>query len=139
YFSMDKVGATMPTGMNVLSLEGSSSTLEIPLKIRYNVIQKKKSNIFSSAGITSYVLINEKNNYLTQLNGTKQNILSSYKKSSGYFAAAINLSLGYEYKTGKKSSIRVEPYAQIPLKGIGVGALPVMSAGVHVGFTLSPH
>ena len=68
YFSMNKVGATMPAGMNVLSLEGSTGMLEIPLKVKYNIATKYKSNIFSSAGITSYVLISEKNNYLTQLN-----------------------------------------------------------------------
>lgn len=135
YFSMDKVGASMPAGMDILYLEGSSNFLEIPINLRYNIAEKKNSRIFTSAGINSFIMTKENNKYLTQLDGVKETIESSYKNSAGYFAAAINLSAGYEFKAGRKNNIRIEPYAQIPLKGIGVGKLPVASMGLHAAFT----
>lgn len=135
YFNPGKTNTSMPAGMKVLSLEGSSAVIEIPLKVKYNVLHKNKASVFSSAGISSYIVTNEKNTYHAILNSTEQYITSSYKKGTGYFAAAVDLSLGYEKKIGKSTSIRIEPYLQIPLKGIGVGSMPVITTGLHIGIT----
>jgi hypothetical protein len=133
YFNPGKTNASMPASMKVLSLEGSSAVIEVPVKLKYDLLQKNKVSLFTSAGVSSYILTNEKNKYRALLNGTEQSITSSYKKGSRYFAAAVDLSVGYERKIGKFTSIRIEPYLQIPLKGIGVGAMPVMSSGLHFG------
>jgi hypothetical protein len=135
YFNPGKTNASMPASMKVLSLEGSSAVIEVPVKLKYDVLQINKVNLFTSAGVSSYLLTKEKNKYRALLNGTEQNITSTYKKGSRYFAAAVDLSVGYERKIGKFTSIRIEPYLQIPLKGIGVGAMPVMSSGLHLGIT----
>jgi hypothetical protein len=139
YFSMDKVGSSMPPQMKIVSLEGSSSLFEIPLKFTYSILKKKKTTFCSSAGISSYLLTKEKNIYLTLMNGTSENVVGLYNNSSGYFAAAIDFSVGYQYKLSNNKNIRIEPYLQIPLKGIGMGTLPVMSVGLHFGFTVFPH
>lgn len=140
YFSMEKISASMPPDMKVMSVDGSSTLFETPLKFKYNFYNKDKSTFFSSAGVSSYLLTREKNDYHTLMNGTSETVTGSYKNSSRYFAAAINFSLGYEHTIGNHNNkIRVVPYVQIPLKGIGMGALPVMSTGLRVGYTLSPH
>ncbi len=133
YFSMDKIGAAMPAGMEVMSLKGSSTFLQIPIKLKYDLLRKKNATIFSSAGISSYIITDEENDYLTLLNGTEQQMKGSYKNVTKYFAATFDVSAGYENKIGKFTSVRIEPYVQIPLKGVGVGSMPVMSAGLHVG------
>ena len=69
----------------------------------------------------------------------KQNITSTYKQANRYFAAAIDLSIGYEFNIQKNRSLRMEPYLQIPLKGIGVGIMPVTSTGLHIGYTFFKH
>jgi len=139
YFSMDKVGPSMPPEMKIISLKGSSTLFEIPVKFKYDILFKGRSAMFASAGVSSYLLTNEKNKYITSLNGTTENVTGSYKNSSRYFAAAIDFSLGYEYRLSNDNSMRIEPYLQVPLKGIGMGTLPVMSAGLQVGFTVFPH
>jgi predicted GNAT family acetyltransferase len=58
----------------------------------------------------------------------------SYKNNCRYIAVMANIGAEYNYKTGKHTLIRIEPYIQIPLKGIGIGSMPVMTAGLHVGF-----
>jgi hypothetical protein len=129
YFKMD-----MP-GMKVMNLEGSSSVFEIPLTFKYTLAQKNNAGIFSTAGISSFIMTNEKNDYRVLMNGAEQEMTASYKKGSRYFAAALDISAGYENKIGKFTNIRIEPYLQIPLRGIGVGTLPVMSTGLHFAIT----
>jgi hypothetical protein len=91
--------------------------------------------IFGSAGISSYIMIKEKNDYLVMVNGNQQQMTGNYRGTNRYVAAAINLSAGYEYKSGNRTRIRIEPYIQIPIKDIGVGYMPVTTAGLHAGIT----
>lgn len=139
YFDMSKVSASMPADMKLLSLEGSCAIFEIPVKIKYNLRSKGNTNFYSTAGISTYIITNEYNKYRAVTNGTEQNITGTYNNTSRYLAAALDLSLGYQSKIGSLGSIRIEPYVQIPLQGIGVGSLPVMTAGLHIGFTRLIH
>lgn len=133
YFNMDKIEASMPAGMEVMNLKGSSTFLRIPLMFKYNVLCKKNATVFSSAGISSYIITDEENDYLTLLNGAEQQMKGSYKKASKYFAATVDVSAGYENKIGKLTSVQIEPYIEIPLKGVGMGSMPVTSMGLQVG------
>lgn len=139
YFNMEKVANSMPAGMQVVSLNGSSRIIEFPVKVQYNFIRKSNTAIYGAAGVSSYLLTNEKNDYTTFLNSTTGNIKSVYKENAGYFAGAINLSAGYGHQLGARGYVRFEPYMEIPIKGIGVGKLPVASSGVHVLITIAPH
>ena len=139
HFSMAKIANTMPANMELISLNGTSNILEIPLTIKYDFNLKNKSNYFATLGMSSYLLTKESNDYLTLVNGVKQTLHSTYTNSSNYFNATINLSVGYEHKFFKKATFRIEPYIQIPLKQMGVGAMPISSAGVHFGIYFPLH
>lgn len=121
-------------GMDVVRLDGSSTIIEIPLKVKYDVPVQQKSSVFASAGVMSYLLTNEKNDYILLVNGAETSMTAIYPNASRYFASAIDISAGYERYFGRLTALRIEPYMQIPLRGIGVGTMQVMSAGVHVGF-----
>ena len=138
YFNMKNIAASMPVGMEVISLNSKSTVVEIPVKIKYNFLRKNKRNFFGTAGLSSYILTKESNNYLAIVNGSQQKLTGNYSNNGNYYNAAVNISAGYEYKT-KKATIRLEPYIQVPLKGIGVGSMPVLSTGVHVGIVLPFH
>ncbi len=135
YFSMDKISNSMPVGMEILSLEGNNYVLEIPVKLKYDFSYRTKSNFFLSAGITSYIKTHEKNDYLVLINGLQQNMISSYKNKSRSLAATFDISIGYEHKISKSNHIRIEPYLQIPLKGMGVGSMSMISTGFRIGLT----
>ena len=133
YFNMDKIGSSMPAGMEIVSLEGNNYVWELPVKMRYDFINRNKNNFFLSAGVTSYIMTYEKNNYLVKMNGTQQTMVSSYKNKSKSLAATFDIGAGYEYKIGKSIHLRIEPYLQIPLKGMGVGSMRMLSSGLRVG------
>ena len=135
YFNMEK----MPASMNVISLEGESSLIEVPVKLRYYLSQGKRTNIYSAAGFSSYVLTNEKNDYLLLVNGVQQKMTSNYKNSYGYISATVDLSIGLEREINRKFQIRVEPYLKIPVRGIGIGSMQVMSTGLQIGLTRKAH
>ena len=137
YFSLKEIGATMPAATKVMEVRGTSKVLEIPVHLRYDFFNKKDHRYFSSAGFSSYILTKESNQYRTSLNGIESMMYGTYKKNRSYFAASLDLAVGYEKNFGKKNNIRFQPYIQLPVKGIGVGNLHVMSTGVHIAITRS--
>ncbi len=135
YFNMRK----MPASMKVLSLSGSSHVFEIPVALKYEIVRKQSSGVFAIAGLSSYLLTKESNNYVVVVNGAQQNMKGLYKKVSAGFASSVHLGIGYEHNLGKAMSLRAEPYVQVPLKGLGVGTMQVMGAGVRMAVTLPVH
>ena len=139
YFDMTKAGAAMPVNMQLINLNGSSSVFEILAKVKYDFITAKKSNLFIGTGISSYLLTKESNDYFVTVNGVQQNLHARYENNKGYFLTTVDVSFGGEFKIGKQAALRVEPYWQIPLKGVGVGVMPVSGAGLHIGFIFPAH
>jgi hypothetical protein len=133
YFHMKKKPGA-PT-MEVISLEGSSNVIEIPLKVKYDIIDKKKGELFVTAGISTYILTKENNQYYALINGSPQNSNVIYTDKKTYLAGGLNLSAGYSIHLKKKTDIRIEPYMQMPFKGTGVGSMRVTTAGLNIGLT----
>ncbi len=134
-FSMDKVGSTMPSGMVINTIASNSSFVEIPLKIKFDFYKKGSTGLFASGGISSYIITKEQNIYQVTLNGNDEKISGIYEKNNFRLPAVANISVGYEKNISKRLDLRIEPYLKIPLKGMGVGSLPVTSAGLQIGIT----
>jgi hypothetical protein len=125
---------SMPSNMTIRSLNGTSTLIEIPISIKYN-LSKKENSFYGKAGISSYLMTKETNAYQAIVSGQQQEINSTYNNSKTYTAAGVLISAGYQHSLGKKSTIRVEPYIQIPLKGIGIGAVRVTTTGIQLVLT----
>ncbi len=136
YFDMSKAGSGMPAGMQVLSLEGSCAIFEIPLKLKYDFANNNHTSFFAATGISTYIITKEYNKYKALISGTQQNVTGIYNNTSNYFAATIHISGGYQRKIGKMVTLRIEPYLQIPIRGLGIGSLPILSTGIHLGITI---
>ncbi|MEO6253790.1 MAG: outer membrane beta-barrel protein [Ferruginibacter sp.] len=132
YFT-PKNGA-MPPDMKVTSLTGTSTFIEVPVSIKYD-FSKKKNGFYAKAGVSTYLMTKESNSYKSLISGQPQDINSTYKSTSYYPAAQLNIGGGYQQSLGKKINIRVEPYIQIPLRGMGIGSLPVTTTGVQLILT----
>jgi hypothetical protein len=59
----------------------------------------------------------------------------TYRNATTNLVSVAYLSMGVQQKIGNTISLRVEPYLKMPLKGLGIGSLPITSAGLNVGFT----
>lgn len=134
-FSMKKVESTMPSGMVINDLQSRSSVIEIPTRIKYDVAFRNYHSFFIAGGVSSYILMREMNMYQVTLNGANDKMLGIYKKNNYRAPAVANVSIGYENNITKNLRLRVEPFLKIPLQGMGVGSLPVTSAGLQLGIT----
>ncbi len=133
YFNMAKAGASMPADMKIISLDGSFSVFEVPIKLRYNLADNNTRHFYITSGISTYIITNEYNKYKAVINGVQQNVTGDYNNMSRYAAAVFNAGFGFDNSIGKNSRVRIEPYIQVPLQGIGVGSLHVTSIGLHLG------
>ncbi len=125
----------MPSGMIINNLKSNSSVIEIPLKVRYDFMSKNNSDLFVTGGVSSYIITKEKNIYNVTLNGNQEKLGEVYKKNNYGLPAVANVSIGYEHSVSKNLNVRIETFLKIPLQGMGVGSLPVTSAGLQIGIT----
>ncbi|HEX5151892.1 MAG TPA: hypothetical protein VFW07_10610 [Parafilimonas sp.] len=119
----------------ILTVDGYCRMFEIPLNIKYDFIEKKRHSFFATAGLSSYLMNKEYYNYDYIKDGLWHNGSRAYMHSDQNWFSILNLSAGYELRTGSKTRIRIEPYYKAPLNGVGTGSLPVSSIGVNAGIT----
>jgi hypothetical protein len=126
---------TMQSGYNLLNVDGTCNMWEIPVNVRYNFNASPKMRWFATAGFSTYLMSRENYTYQYEYNWTTGDSSWDIHKPSQYWFSIINLSAGFEQRIGKIGNLRLEPYVRIPLSGIGTGKLPILSAGVNIGFT----
>ena len=136
YFNTSKLPVQPPPQIN--NLEGYCNMFEIPLNLRYDFASVKNHGFFLKMGLSSYLM--KKEDYSFELYNGWNNITVGpylYYNTSNTIFSVIQISGGYETAIGKKTKIQIEPYLKIPLQGIGIGDLPISSAGIYFGITHS--
>ena len=119
----------------ITSIDGYCHMFEIPLNLRYNFGEKKNHAWFASAGFSSYLMHKEYYNFNYIRNDTAHAGAYPYYNASKNWFSILNLSAGYELKTGSKTSLRIEPYYKIPINGVGMGSISLSSVGINAGIT----
>jgi hypothetical protein len=130
YFKTDKIN--LPSYSNIIEVEGYCDMFEIPVNARFYAVQKKRSAFVVSAGVSSYLMQKEDYTYAYERYNTVYNSTKYYKRASRDWFSIANISLAYEQQVGR-GRLRIEPYIKQPLRGVGVGSLPLSSAGVLAG------
>lgn len=133
HFNKEKLG--IPQHARVIDVDGYCNMFEIPVNIKFNWAQKSNYNLFATAGVSSYLMKREEYDYSYDYYGTQYKYYKRYNNASRNWTSILNLSIGFEKKMGNAGSLRIEPYMKLPLRGVGVGDLPIGSKGVFVGFT----
>jgi len=133
YFDKSKI--PFFNNAEITSVDGYCHMFEIPLNARYNFLEKKNHAWFASAGFSSYLMHKEYYNYDYVVNDTTHQGGYPYYNASRNWFSILNLSAGYELKTGSKTNFRIEPYYKIPITGVGVGSMPLSSAGINISIS----
>jgi hypothetical protein len=136
YFDESKINY-MPANSWITEVAGNCSMFEIPLAVKFNIVRNKKSDWFTTAGVSSYIMKNEDYSYVyyyatPAIYATHKR---SYKNSSVDLFSVLTFSAGYTHHIGKLTDIRFEPYVKLPVSGMGFGNLPLISGGFHAGIT----
>jgi hypothetical protein len=135
YFNTSKI--YLPPNSEVASVDGSCHMWEIPLNVRYDFKSTSRVTWFATAGLSSYLMKKEaySYDYYYPMSGQSYPYSTSYDNGSRHFFSNLQFSAGYTHKLGKVGDIRIEPYIKVPLRGVGIGSMPLQSAGIHVGIT----
>ncbi len=124
---------------SINNLDGTCTMWEIPINVRYNFNTEGNFRWFATAGISTYLMTNEKYTALYQSSNYGRTVTwpeqVQWKGGDNYLFSIFNFSGGFEQRIGKVGNLRIEPYWRIPLSGLGHGNLSILSTGLNIGFT----
>lgn len=115
-------------------VDGFCNMWEVPLFARYQFNTGSKRSFFLGAGISSYIMTRENYNYSYYFNGQPVTRNNNYPNGNTYLFSILRLSGGWSKSIGRGSSILVDPYAALPLAGVGFGSIRLSSFGLNFSF-----
>jgi hypothetical protein len=120
------------------SIEAECKVLDIPFDIRYKVLEGEKNVLAIQAGLSSYIMLDEKYTYHYTYSQNPYRKTTEFSNENTHWFRVQNLSLSYSRKLSPDISVGVEPFVKIPLSGIGAGNVKLTSAGVFLtaGYTI---
>src|SRR6218665_681591 len=116
---------------NLQKIDANCLVYEIPLNIVYTFPSKKKHQWFVSTGLSSYLMKKETYEYYYKDSwGMPMYRERTIQNENGHFFSILQLSGGYQYKFSDRLSLMAEPYAKLPLGGVGFGKVKLNNTGV---------
>lgn len=123
---------TAQPGINLEKVDGYCRMWDVPLLARYTFNPSSKTSFFASAGLSSYFMKKQQYDYTYDTSGWIYTSSWSDTKSNNHYFSILDLSAGFERQMGKHMNWQVEPYARIPLGGVGFGAIMLSSFGINL-------
>lgn len=119
------------------NVDGSCHMYEVSVLGKYNFKFTKNHNWFVTGGLTSFIMKKEfyMADYYTPATNSHQTYPYTYLNSSKDWFSIAQFSFGYSLSLNHGLAFRVEPYVQVPLKGVGTAKLPLTSVGLRLGIT----
>ena len=126
---------TWVSNFKMETVTGSCDMWDIPLIGTYHFKYNGKGNYFASLGTSSYFMKKENYSYLYYVNNQTYNRSASYPSTDQHLFALLHISGGIEKTMGKHLTGIIEPYAKIPMSGVGFGSIELSSFGVNFSLT----
>ena len=115
-------------------IDANCNVLDIPLNINYTFMDRPAYTLSATAGISSYFMLEEKYVYKYQNAYDQTRELSNQHQ---HYFSVLNLAFTYQFPLGRHTSLGIQPYAKVPLKGLGFGEVKLYSTGVTVQMNLN--
>lgn len=113
------------------TVDGYCKMWDIPIIATYHFTGNKNGNSFISIGTSSYFMKHEDYNYVYDYNNQYYTRSSSINSSDQHLFALLHISAGIERPISKSITSIIEPYAKIPLAGVGYGSIQMSSFGLN--------
>ena len=114
------------------TIDATCDIVDLSINARYYWINKRRSRLFLSAGVSSYFLTRELYNY--NFSGDPPPEWNSWEvqNENRNILGIANLSFGYELAINPRMSLQVEPFFKIPLGKVGFGQVNLFSSGANL-------
>lgn len=119
----------------ISNIKASCDVLEIPLVVSYQTWKSKTTSTQLNAGLSSYFMLKEQYTYQYDASsGLTDYNLIKINQNQHYFKV-LNLSVSQNFKLRKQPFIiGIEPFAKLPLAGVGYGTVKLKSYGINLNF-----
>ncbi|HCX21076.1 MAG: hypothetical protein CMB80_20230 [Flammeovirgaceae bacterium] len=111
-------------------VNGSCSVIDIPVTLGIDVIQTTRWNWSVNGGLSNYILLDEK--YIYEFDQPNPNTAWGWETNENTTLkwSVMNASIGGEFLWRSKTSLRIEPFIQMPLQEIGWAKVSLYGYGV---------
>ena len=123
--------------VKILKVDAACLVYDIPLTVRYNIVQKPSFTYYAATGISSFIMKNEDYDYHYIRSGNYYHAKKAYSGNKHLFSV-FNLSAGIEKKLSPVFYIQAEPSVSIPLAGVGEGSVKLYSTALQIGLKYQP-
>lgn len=108
---------------------GECILIDIPVSLKYNVMHFQHSRLYATAGLSSYVMLDE--DYRFTYKNNQPGLKQRWHERTGttHWMSNATLSVGYELDFTQTLSLRAEPFLKLPLKEVGWGNVNLYSVG----------
>lgn len=118
---------------DLVKVNANCDVLDIPVNINYTFLQVKNNTVSATLGISNYIMLKEKYEYIYKYSPEKERTV---KNENQHYLAILNVGALYQHPAGRRLIVGVQPYAKIPLHGVGLGQVKLYSAGLSVQLNL---
>jgi hypothetical protein len=117
------------------STTGFCHILEVPVMVGYYPQGMLRSGFFAKAGFTSFFMLKER--YYFHYDLPDEDLVKKWYGHNEYrhWFGIGQVSAGYHLRLGKRTSLQLAPYFQIPLTGLGHGKVKLWSMGMQANFS----
>jgi hypothetical protein len=121
-----------PSGGGPEHISAVCLLVDIPVTLRYDVLQFSGSRFYATAGLSSYIMLNEEYNF--RYDGYVYGQPESWNGRTGtrHWLSNAGFSVGYELDIHPNWSLQAEPFIALPLREVGWGNVRLYSVGSYL-------
>ncbi|MET1057108.1 MAG: hypothetical protein ABWY16_17485 [Pedobacter sp.] len=134
-----------PAGDNIYSspagtdweVKADCNVIDVPVNVNYKLLDKRKFSVSVNTGLSSYFMLKEKYDYIIDRPDQPQQVSTTVINNQNQHVFGIaNVSLSLDHQISKTISIGVQPFAKLPLTGIGNYDVDLKSTGVSFSINI---
>jgi hypothetical protein len=118
-------------------VKADCNVIDVPVNVNYKVLDKKKFSVSVNTGLSSYFMLKEKYDYIVETPGQQQQVITTEidNKNQHVFGIA-NVSVSFDHQISRNISVGLQPFAKLPLTGIGNYDINLKSTGVSFSLNI---
>jgi Outer membrane protein beta-barrel domain len=117
----------------LVKVNANCDVLDIPVNMNYTFLQVNNNTVSATLGLSNYFMLKEQYQYLYKYSPKWEKTVENQNQ---HYLAILNVGALYQHPAGRRLIIGVQPYAKIPLHGVGLGQVKLYSAGVSFQLNL---
>ncbi len=120
-------------------IDADCRVIDIQLNLNFRIRNKPNNKLYASAGMSSYIMLSEKYEFVYNPSPAYPTGRRGYtvRDENKHILNIVNLAVALEKPIGKQVSLVIQPYAKLPLTGIGKGQTDLKSVGIGFGVNYS--